>query len=130
MVSTRAELGFPSYALRHDYDTTIPDDELEKTPRWKEADENPPVSARKAMRLANALADKLEPDTDDFKRELESLALCAHDGKWYWRAEYEWHVIKGGSTGILPNLTIIVLMNGAVVQPKVTRTHPVKMSDE
>jgi hypothetical protein len=116
-----AELGFPSRALKNAYITTLSDEVLERTPKWNETDENPPVSARKAISLANGLADKLEPDNDaNWKRRLEGIQLCQKGQNWFWQAEYEWRPRIGGLGGLPPFLTIIVLMDGTVVQPKVT----------
>ena len=111
---------FPSRAPAQAYVTTITRKMLDDSPAWDANDENPPLSARKAMAAANAVVAKLEPDTKSWKRRLEGLFLCqdGESNKWYWRVEYRWDPPPGTALGgLAPYMTIVVLMDGTVVQP-------------
>jgi len=102
--------------------TTITQKMLDDSPAWEAKDENPPLSARKAIEAANAVVVKLvEPDTKSWKRRLEGLFLCEGDPqKWYWRVQYLWDPPPGTAMdGQAPHMTIVVLMDGTVVQPSV-----------
>lgn len=91
-------------------------EDLRHTPSWRADQENPPLSARKALRIADEekarLLAKSKPETFKFY----SLTLEeAGEGKWYWRALYFQE--RPGGTGVPVSFTAIVLMNGKVVKP-------------
>ena len=92
----------------------------DSSPDWMETESNPPLSARKAISLAEAtlratLKDKADPS---YERYLSAAKLVPLGGKkWCWEVCYVWHVRVGGSTGEPPGFRVFVLMNGKVVQP-------------
>src|SRR4051812_48060584 len=105
----RAELGFPSKAFGVSYVSTIPDEVLEKTPEWKEESENPPVSARKALKLAEKKMKQVVKVPDDWKGKLEELVLSRDGSRWFWRAQFVWFPKSGGFSGVPPHFDVIVL---------------------
>lgn len=113
----RADMTLYSYAFSKQYSVSITREALEKSPTWKDDVENPPLSARKAIALANELKDSLVKDSDDFKWTLQSASLQpAGDGKWYWLLHYD-AIFRGASTGIPNHLRLVVLMDGTVIKP-------------
>ena len=113
---------YSSYAFGKEYRTEITEGDIKKCPRWCENADNPPLSIRKAMRIANGRREKLVHDTELYKWRLESVTL---EFFWYdkvpyeipyWRVHYEAHGVHGG-TGISPELDLFVLMNGALIEP-------------
>jgi hypothetical protein len=109
-----------SFSLDKCYIVTITDRALRKSPAWVVEAENPPLSAQKAIRLANEKRARLVEDTYDWKWEIETVSLNpAREGRWYWVVEYKAH-FRGHSTGIPPFLKLAVLMDGTVVEPTVT----------
>jgi hypothetical protein len=115
-----AELILNSYAFSKQYKVTITDEAIEKSPAWKDDAENPPLSAKKAIKLADAMKDSLVKDSKDRKWKLTSASLePLGDGKWYWLVSYEAEFQGGMSTGIAPNLRLVILMDGMAIKPAI-----------
>src|SRR5262249_52766416 len=90
---------------------------VDKAPVWKGDADSPPVSARKAMELADRLRGRLVKDTD-LKWIRGSVALeDAGRGQWFWVVSYT-SFPGSGFTGFHPPLRLVVLMDGTVVQPE------------
>jgi hypothetical protein len=101
---------------------TLTTEDLERSPSWKTSADNPPLSAKKALQLATAKRLQIAKDRPDWKWELESLALKQADDttdKWFWLVHFECFPTKGGIGGGLPDLRLVVLMDGRVIEPKV-----------
>jgi hypothetical protein len=69
---------------------------LQRTPSWNKQTANPPLSARKSIKLATDFKNSFVKDAPDWKWRFESIGL-RHGGsvgavdKWYWVALYrEW----------------------------------------
>jgi hypothetical protein len=117
---------YSSYAFGKKYDFQITPEMLAKS-SWDGKTDSPPLPVGKAIRLANALKNKLVKDSKDFKWHLISATLnnnwlSGSDAgtKWWWSINYEAHVQMGMSTGIPDHLMVTVLMDGTVVEPKIT----------
>jgi hypothetical protein len=109
-----------SYAFGKKYTVAPSEVEIARSPAWKKDAENPPLSARKALELANAKKDALVKDGKDYAWYLDSLSLHpGGDDKWYWLAHYLVRH-KQDSTGPGTWLRLMVLMDGTVVEPKAT----------
>lgn len=109
-----------SYAFSKQYIVSITSEALEKSPTWKEDDENPPLPARKAIRLANKMKDSLVKDSKDYKWKLQSASLHPSGaGKWYWLVHYDAEYQGSGSTGVPSHLRLVVLMDGTIIKPVV-----------
>jgi hypothetical protein len=87
---------------------------LEATPKWKAEEENPPVSARKAIAVAEAILKELQPYGPDAKFEAPTLKLRECRGDWFWVVYYspnDWRRFQS-------SFPIVVLMDGSVVRPE------------
>lgn len=111
-----------SYPPDHvQYASEITRELRDSSPDWMEAEPNPPLSARKAMSLAEAtLRATLKDKTDPlYERYFSGARLVPLGGrKWCWEVCYEWHARVGGETGTPYDFRVFVLMNGTVVQPR------------
>ena len=90
--------------------------------------ENPPVSVRKAIELADAKRQRLVHDAQRFKWRRESITLefpwpTEEDDRRYkfpyWHIHYEAHDIHG-ETGVPNHLDLFVLMDRTLVEPIVS----------
>lgn len=90
---------------------------LAATAKWKPHDENPPVSARKAIALAEATLKEVQPYGPDAKFDAPTLKLRDCRGDWFWVVYYapdDWRRFQS-------SFPIIVLMDGTVVKPERTK---------
>jgi hypothetical protein len=95
----------------------LTDADLNNTPSWDRNAENPPVSARAAIKLATAVKDSLVKDSPHSKwrfrcLHLEYKDLPAIGRKWYWRIRFEEWIDRELPTPIAPTVEVIVLMSG------------------
>jgi hypothetical protein len=113
---------FPSVAFGKNYVTIVTDKALDASPVWRDDAESPPVSARKAIKLGDALRAKLVKDTKDYKwrRESAEILFVAESDRCFWRVHYEAHVTTGGESGLGHYLDIVILMDGRVLNPVVS----------
>ena len=111
-----------SYAFGKRYAFEISDEALRRTPKWQDDSENPPISARQAIKAADELRRKLVPDTDDFKwfRESASINFIEEPKRCVWEVIYVARFQQRESTGRPMRLSLFVLMDGTIVQPEVT----------
>jgi len=117
---TTAQGGIASYAFDKVYIVDITREALDKSPAWENDADNPPVAARKAIQLADAMKNLLVKDTADHKWKLSFASLMPAGGnKWYWQIGYEAEFQGGAATGIPHHLYLAVLMDGTVVGPEV-----------
>jgi hypothetical protein len=112
---------FASYAFDTQYRTSVGGELLRKTPTWGRFAENPPLSAKDALRAADKMKDELVEDTDKYEWHLRSLDLTPGGGRWwYWMAHYQARPRQGvGSSEIHHELKLAVLMDGTAVKPEV-----------
>jgi hypothetical protein len=110
---------------------TVTKERLERTPSWGQQSDNPPLSARSALKIANDFRKNFAKDQPGWKWDFESLSLRHNRAaigfrKWYWVAYYEAFPVKGGLGGGPPYLFIVVLMDGTIVKPvvKITNDDP------
>lgn len=117
-----ADFIWNSYAFGKRYRVEVTRDALAKAPQWPADADNPPVSARKAIKLADVLRQKLVKDTKDFKWQRVSASIeFLDDGeKCIWIIRYEAHFRRGGETGQPHHLNLMVLMDGTIVEPIVS----------
>jgi len=108
-------------ALKLDYH------EIRKTPEWDMESPNPPISAKRAVELANPIKMRVLTDTADFHWELESVSLRPLDPTdpdnelnkncWYWLVTYEAYPLL--FSGPQPKFEVAVLLDGSVVRPTI-----------
>jgi hypothetical protein len=119
-VHLRAEpvfsLTLSSYAEGKRFDFEVTREQLLKTTAWKAEDDFPPLSPRKAEKLATIKFGKLIKNTKGWERERISLQTIGDNERWFYVVEFSHH----GSDGPPPYFKIIVLMDGTVIEPKVS----------
>ena len=103
-------------------ETRVTNQDLAACPTWKPSDGNPPISARKAIALADEVAASLRPYKDS-NWEFQHLALSQLDtgetengGHWCWQAYYRGHSVHQARSR-----EIWVLFDGSVITPKVVQ---------
>lgn len=87
---------------------------------WLPEEENPPVSARKALALAEKEKERVLRGVrgGNTRWVLNSINLTpAGRNRWYWEVEYHGYP-PGGMTGRPYVLIFVVLMDGRLVKPK------------
>lgn len=97
-------------------------EQLLKTPVWRVQDDSPPLSPRQADDLATARFQKLvkdvtlSKDTKFFMRDSISLVDMGDNLHWVYVVSFKW---TGAVFGPPPQVRIMVLMDGTVIEPKV-----------
>jgi hypothetical protein len=112
---------FNHYAFEEAYTTTIEPEAVAKSPAWSPSAPNPPISARRALLIAEKYRHKRLIDHDNWRWGLDSIALYPLDGargKWCWAVNFTAYPSKGGFSGIPPEFCAFVLMDGNVVEAK------------
>jgi hypothetical protein len=122
--TARAGTEYWSYAVNKIYVVTVTRGALKKSPTWTPDAENSPLSAGRAIKLANEMKDSLVKDSNGYKWKLRDVSLSPDDyegGKWFWVISYEASFHKEGfivySSGTQPFLRLVVLMDGTVIKP-------------
>ena len=129
--TANAQMKLYSYAFKKQYVSTVTWEQISAAPAWKQDEENPPVSARKAIRLATKVKDSLVKDDEHFGWRMRSVELHEWGGDyWYWVATYE-AILQGGraSSGQPSQIRLIVLMDGTAVKPAVNPWPPKEDDD-
>lgn len=93
--------------------------QLASRPKWDdEKDANPPLSAATALAKAKEfIATFKTKDTEEW--EFKCLALVDVHG-WMWQARYRLAVKRGGMTGVWPEMECWILMDGTIIQPRIS----------
>ena len=114
--------GHVSYVHGKKYEFSITVTQFKKMPKWDMKNENPPLSARKAIQLSEPLRQKLIPDTSEEEWKLRAVVLkpSVFD-KWYWVVIYEASPVRVTSQGPREEMSFIILMDGTVIQPTVEK---------
>jgi hypothetical protein len=98
----------------HSYTVTVTREALDASPSWWAEQDNPPLSARRALQLATEKATQVVGERPGRLWKLESVELIpAGNFKWFWLFRYV--ADTGCCTGIPCSLTLAVLMDGRVV---------------
>ncbi len=121
-----AYVSYFSVSGRTGFISSVTFEQLEQTPPWKVTAPNPPLAARDAMRLTDALKDKLVKNSEFGSWIRESTELHQAGGLksdfWYWLIRYELDEL-----GSNDSLSLIVLMNGEVISPEVVPARKVSL---
>jgi len=101
------------------YEFRIPDEDLQKTPAWPAGQDNPPLSARRAIDSAKAQIASLLPNGKDWR--LYSVTLRPIEDRWIYLVEFL-EPLRGDGLGqqLSAGFQIVVLMNGVAVVPRVS----------
>ena len=99
------------------YDFRVTDAELQKTPAWPPTQENPPLSARRAIDIASKQLAALLPNAKDWK--LQEVRLQAIDNRWVYLVGFVEPLRPNVPDQVTRGFQIVVLMNGVAVMPQV-----------
>lgn len=91
-------------------------------PEWNQRYENPPLSARRALAIADDFRINRLKDWDQFDWSLTGLRLTPLDlknNKWCWVVQFELAVKPNVNltASHLPELEVWVMMDGTIVEP-------------
>ena len=101
------------------YEFRITDEDLQKTPAWPPGQENPPLSARRAMEIAAKQMATLLPNGKDW--QLEAITLRRVDNRWIYVVQFlEPPRADGPDRQVSSGFQVVVLMNGVPVVPRVS----------
>lgn len=102
------------------YEFRIPDQDLQKAPAWAPNQDNPPLSARRAIDAAKNEIAMLLPDGKDWR--LYEVTLRQIDNNhWVYLVQFL-EPLRGNGNGqqLSSGFQVVVLMNGAAVMPRVS----------
>lgn len=102
--------------------TKIDPSAIKASPRWKVGEENPPVSARKAIELATREIKRFDKtiqyDRDEYRWKFRSIELIPPQRyeNWYWVAKFDFENIHVSQDDLFEQVWVPVLMSGRVVK--------------
>jgi hypothetical protein len=111
-----ASIFYPDQNSR--YASEIPWGATRKTPLWKTGADYPPLSARKAAQLATRKFRELAPHDDSMRLACIILWPDPDGPDWCYVVEF---IGPERPENIRPRCSIIVMMDGTVVEPKLVR---------
>jgi hypothetical protein len=120
------ETSHTSFCFGEIYESTVSDERLQKTPKWDESADGPPVTARSAIKLANVVRDDLVKNDELVKESVSfewkivsaTIRFADEPGRCYWEITYEARIDRRGVTsGPDPRLCVFVLMDGTALRP-------------
>lgn len=96
------------------FEFTVTSKQLENCPEWLSEQDNPPLSARRALAVASDYLPKLVSNAEEW--EVRDVRLRPVRDKWVYVLEF-----SERREGVKSPFVIVVLMNGEVVEPKITK---------
>ena len=101
------------------YEFHISEQDLQKTPSWAPNQDNPPLSARRAIDIAKEEMATLLPNGKDWR--LFEVTLRPVDDHWVYLVQFlEPLRADGGGRQLSNSFQVVVLMNGVAVMPRIT----------
>ena len=119
LLTAQAETTFTVEYNGKKYEFRIPDQDLQKTPSWPANQQNPPLSARRAIEVARAEISMLLPNGKDWR--LYEVTLRPIDDHWVYLVQFL-EPLRGDGNGqqLSSGFQVVVLMNGTAVMPRVS----------
>lgn len=102
-------------AFEKKYELKVSEQAIAKS-KWDDDAENPPISAKKALQLAEKTKNLLAEDRAGFKWKLGGLTLSPSDDTWYWTVVYRARRDDDEFSGF-HSIMVVVLMDGTVIAP-------------
>ena len=102
------------------FDFNVYSDELEGTPDWGPEDELPPLSPRKAERSARTLLGRMVESQERWSLHAIALHPLGLRNKWVYVVHFTGFHPPGVNDGAVPQMRVVVLMNGLAVKPEVS----------
>ena len=101
------------------YDFRITEEDLKATPGWPAGQDNPPLSARRAIDIASKYLATLLPNGKDWR--LYQVTLRPIDSHWIYVVEFLEPLRADAAGQLSSGFQVVVLMNGVAVAPQVSR---------
>jgi hypothetical protein len=113
---------FSSYDFRQGkrYDFDVYQNDLAQTPPWRAEDEYPPLSPRRAEMSARAQLKELVTEPERWNRGAIALHQLSGGDRWIYVVHFSGFHPPGVHDGAVPQMRLVVLMNGHVIKPRVT----------
>lgn len=108
------------YADGQHYSSVLTMKRLSKSPAWKDEEEHPPLSARKAMATARQMAMEIAPFGKQVKLLPPSLKLRESNGHWFWVVTFS----PNDSRQFQSVFHVVVLMDGTALRPEKSEPPP------
>jgi hypothetical protein len=120
LFAPQSETAFTVEYAGKKYEFRIPDQDLQKTPAWPAGQENPPLSARRAIDSASRQLATLLPNGKDWR--LNAVIMRQIEGRWFYLVEFLEPLRGDGAGGrqVSSGFQVVVLMNGVAVAPRIT----------
>ncbi len=106
---------FSGYGERKRFDYSFDTPRLAATPEWKSDQENPPLSPRKAEKLAMMKIQALLKKSKCWHRAEIVLQDSGDERHWFYVIKYD---RDGGSVPQPVSMVVVVLMDGTIPEPK------------
>jgi hypothetical protein len=121
-VSSHAAETLIGVANNRRYMVSVTDSDLKNSPGWKQRDENPPLAARDALKLAGPIKERLLKDSDTIEWHLRAVILRQNgwsdeSRRWYWVVHYAAGPKPNHGMSGKMDFYVIVLMNGRIIEP-------------
>jgi hypothetical protein len=119
LLMAQAETTFTVEYNGKKYEFHIPDQDLQKAPDWPATQQNPPLSARRAIEVARDEISMLLPNGKDWR--LYEVTLRPIDDHWIYLVQFL-EPLSGDGKGqqLSSGFQVVVLMNGVAVMPRVS----------
>ena len=102
------------------YEFHISDQDLQASPAWPANQDNPPLSARRAIDIASRQLAELLPNGKDWR--LYEVTLRSIDNHWVYLVQFlEPLRSTGAGQQESRGFEIVVLMNGVAVMPRISK---------
>jgi hypothetical protein len=98
------------------YDFRVTEQDLKAAPAWPATQDNPPLSARRAIDAASKQLATLVPNGKDWR--VSAVSLKPIDGYWIYLVEFLEPLRAGAPDQVSQAFQVVVLMNGVAVVPR------------
>lgn len=107
-----------------EFSSQITEAQIERMSVWLDTEPNPPLPVRQAIALARECLNGLVNEPDRWRLGEASLSPFGSHGRWIYLIDFRGFLPPNIIDGMVPNMRVIVLMNGEVIEPIVTERLP------
>jgi hypothetical protein len=118
LTAAQDQISFTMEYAGKKYEFIVSDQDLQKTPAWAPGQENPPLSARRAIDIATKQIATVLPNGKDWR--LHAVTLRPIENRWIYLVEFLEPLREGQLSQQSTGFQVVVLMNGSAVVPRVT----------
>lgn len=121
-----------SIAFGKTYKSHVAKEVADKTPRWSNREENPPVSPREALKLADKMLRSIAKAPKGWKWQAMHLNMLLGENPCLWFVTYQGVPVEPEGVSSIPyhEITLIVLMDGTVIKPEITELRGRSQEDD